>query len=628
MARSLGRREFMKGGGAAAAALVLPQLVHPDNRGPRKPNIILLLADDLGYAETGCYGQQKIRTPNLDRLAAEGLRFTQHYSGSTVCAPSRCCLLTGRHTGHACIRDNGELPTEGQQAIPPDTLTVARMLQRAGYATAAIGKWGLGGPGTSGEPNLQGFDHWFGYLCQRVAHNYYPTHLWRNGEKVVLPGHEPGNLTGRQYAPDLLVEEALQFIRAHDTGPFFLYYPTIVPHLALQVPDDALVEYRGQWPDPPYDGQRGYLPHPTPRAAYAAMVTRMDRDIGRILDLLRELGLDDNTLIMFSSDNGPTFDVGGADSNFFASTGLLRGRKCDLFEGGIRVPLIARWRGRVRPGTTTAHVSASWDILPTLAEIAGVAAPENIDGTSFLPTLLGRPGQQRHDYLYWEYRARGGNQAVRMGRWKGIRRGIGTRRDAPLELYDLEVDVGETRDVAAQHPEIVKRVTEIMRTARTESEHFPLPPPPPPLSDLPVIPKDDWRLVRADSESAFNGKVGALAFDGDPATHWHTQWQGASPGHPHEIVIDLGRRRRIVGFRYQPRTDGGVNGMILAYEFRMSDDPERWGPPLAKGEFAPAAYEQEVLFTPTAGRYVALRSLSAVGGRPFACVAELSVLGQ
>ena len=643
----LDRREFLGRTCAAAAALAMPRLALAQTESPRRPNIIYILADDLGYAELGCYGQSKIRTPNLNRLAAQGVRFTQHYSGSTVCAPSRCCLLTGQHSGHAYIRDNGELPTEGQRAIPADTMTLGRVLQRAGYKTAVIGKWGLGGPGSSGEPNRQGFDHWFGYLCQRHAHNHYPTFLWRNGEKIPLPANpefaahqrlqeEPGDIqdyaqySGRQYAPDLMRAEALEFIRANRERPFFLYFATTIPHLALQVPDDSLRDYQGQWPETPYLGQRGYLPHPAPRAAYAAMVTRMDRDIGQMLALLDELGLAEDTLVVFSSDNGATFDVGGYDPPFFAGTGELRGHKANLYEGGIRVPLVARWPGHIAPGGTSEHVCASWDLLPTLAAAAGARAPSDIDGMSFLPALQGRGHQPEHDYLYWEFRSGGGSQAVRMGKWKGIRRDLARNQATRVELYDLSKDPGEKDDLAAEHAQIVKRIETIMRAARTESEHFPLPAPPSPssASDTRVIPNDNWRVVRVSSESRFNGKVGQNAIDGDRATHWHTQWKDARPGHPHEIVIDLGQPRQIVGFRYQPRTDGGVNGTIRKYELFVSDHPGSFGPAVARGEFERATAEQEVLFSETSGRYVCLRSSSEINGQPFACVAELTLLGH
>ncbi|MHC4211358.1 MAG: arylsulfatase [Planctomycetota bacterium] len=448
----------------------------------RKPNIVFILADDLGWAELGCYGQTKIRTPSIDRIAAEGIRFTQHYSGSPVCAPSRCVLLTGLHTGHAFVRDNREQggwgpdEPEGQLELPAGTVTVGRLLQQAGYATAAIGKWGLGGPGSSGEPNRQGFDHWYGYLCQRVAHNHYPTHLWRNGRREELDGNVWGNLTGPQYAHDLMAAEALRFIEQNRDGPFFLYLAFTIPHLAIQVPDDALAEYRGAWPDPPYEGGKGYLPHPAPRAGYAAMVTRMDRDVGRILDLLRRLDLDRNTIVMFSSDNGATYDIGGADSPFFDSAGPLRGRKGSVWEGGLRVPLVARWPGRIAPGRGTDHVSAFWDLLPTLMDLAAAETPADLDGISYAPTLLGDRPQRRHAYLYWEFPSKGysGQQAVRVGDFKGVRRRM-HKGNTAVALYNLADDIGERTDVAALHPEVVQRMEQIMRDAHAPSRRFPMP---------------------------------------------------------------------------------------------------------------------------------------------------------
>ncbi len=486
----------MKAAGVGVAGMTLPQLTLGSTAKPKTPNIIYILADDLGYGELGCYGQQKIETPNIDRLAAEGMRFTQHYSGSPVCAPSRCTLLTGKHTGHAYIRDNYEIggwgpdEPEGQLHLPAGTPTLGRLLQQSGYATCAVGKWGLGGPESTGHPNKQGFDHWYGYLCQRVAHNYYPTHLWRNDKKHMLDGNPyfrahqridapPKDASGydrfrgKQYAPDLMIDEALGFIRKNKDAPFFLYYATPVPHAAIQVPEDSLRRYAGRWDDEPYLGHKGYLPHPSPRAGYAAMISRMDRDVGRIMTQLKELGLDKDTIVMFSSDNGPTFN-GGTDSRFFNSAGPLRGLKCDLYDGGIRVPLIARWPGRVAPNSTSDHVSAFWDVLPTVAGIVGAETPDDIDGISLLPTLLGTGKQREHPHLYWEYRSRGGGQALRTGRWKGLRLKLAKSDDAPVELYDLQSDIGEKNNLADKHPDIVKRIKELMKTARTESEHFPL----------------------------------------------------------------------------------------------------------------------------------------------------------
>ncbi len=494
--RKIDRRRFLGALGAGAASLPLLLTENRCSRSSRLPNIIFILADDLGYGEVGCYGQTRIRTPNIDRLAAAGIRFMQFYSGSPVCAPSRCVLLTGQHTGHAYIRDNDEmgergdvwhdLSLEGQRPLLPGTSTIGTFLQDQGYATAAIGKWGLGGPGSSGEPNRQGFDLFYGYLCQRIAHNYYPTYLWRNGEKQILEGNtyfyphqkfpmdkDPGDreaykpYMGRQYSMDLMTEEALTFIKANRSRPFFLYFASAIPHAALQVPEDSLKEYEGAFPETPYLGDKGYLPHPTPRAAYAAMVTRLDREVGRIAARLDELGIGRNTLVMFSSDNGPTFN-GGTDSAFFRSAGPLRGLKASLYEGGIRIPFIARWPGRIRPGSVSSHAAAFWDVLPTLGDILGLKSPPNIDGVSFLPTLLGHQERQApHDTLYWEY---SGGQAVRFGDWKAVR----VRVDAPIELYNLKEDIGEKHDVAAERPDITEKIKGIMTSARIESDLFPL----------------------------------------------------------------------------------------------------------------------------------------------------------
>ena len=467
----------------------------------KQPNIIFILADDLGYGDLGCYGQEKIKTPNLDRMAAEGMRFTQHYSGSTVCAPARCVLLTGKHTGHAYIRDNDEMADrgdvwhdpnlEGQRPLPPNSYTIPIMLQKAGYTTAAIGKWGLGGPDSTGEPNKQGFDLFYGYLCQRVAHNYYPTHLWKNGRKHILEGNnyffphqrlagdkDPydrasyAQYSGQQYSVDLMTKEAIGFIRNNRHRPFFLYLAYTVPHVALQVPEDSLKEYEGVFPETPYKGEKGYLPHRTPRAAYAAMITRMDRDIGRIMALLKDLGLDENTVVFFSSDNGPTFN-GGADSEFFKSAGLLRGLKCDLYEGGIRVPLIARWPGKIEASTTADHICAFWDVMPTLADITAAQTPDDIDGISFLPTLSGNGSQKKHSYLYWEYCSRP-SQALRMGEWKGIRLNVYKDSNGPIELYNLKNDIGEKHNVANRHPEVVAKIEKYLKTAHTPSKYFPM----------------------------------------------------------------------------------------------------------------------------------------------------------
>jgi len=434
------------------------------------------MADDLGYAELGCYGQKKIKTPNIDKLAAEGMMFTQHYSGNPVCAPSRCTLMTGLHTGHAQIRANKEVGGKagwvlgstigGQWPLEAGTVTVAGILKDAGYTTGAFGKWGLGIVGTTGDPNKQGFDHFFGYICQRQAHTFYPNHLWRDGEVEWIEANKDGK--EQVYSHDLISQEALKFVRTNKDRPFFLYVPFTIPHMALQVPEDSLAEYRGKWPDPPYKGDKGYFAHPNPRACYAAMVTRMDKDVGRIMSLLKELALDDNTLVIFTSDNGPTFN-GGSDSAFFESAKPLRGLKGSVYEGGIRVPYIARWPGRIKAAGTSNHISAFWDFLPTCCELTGKDPPQDIDGISMLPTLLGRDQEQKkHEYMYWELR---GQQAIRMGKWKALRLKPGRK----IELYDLDSDIAESNDLADGHPEIVAEMAKIFRTSRTESEVFPLP---------------------------------------------------------------------------------------------------------------------------------------------------------
>jgi arylsulfatase A len=478
MEAKMKRRDFIKAASYGIAALTLSRYTNTIQAGQRKkkPNIVYIMADDLGYAELGCYGQKKIRTPNIDKLAAEGMKFTQHYSGNPVCAPSRCSLMTGLHTGHAQIRANKQVGGDagwvlgstigGQWPIRADTVTVAKILKKAGYTTGAFGKWGLGRAGTTGDPNKQGFDHFYGYICQRQAHTYYPNHLWRDGKIEWLDANKDGQ--EKVYSHDLIAAEALKFIKADKDRPFFLYVPFTIPHVALQVPEDSLAEYRGKWPDPPYKGDKGYFPHPNPRACYAAMVTRMDRDVGRIMALLKELALDDNTLVIFTSDNGPTFN-GGTDSAFFESAKPFRGLKASVYEGGIRVPYIARWPGRIKAGSVNDHISAFWDFLPTCCELTGVEPPKDIDGISMLPTLLGQDQRQKeHKYLYWELR---GQQAIRMGKWKAVRLKPGRK----IELYDLDSDIAESKDLADEHPEIVAEMAEIFRTGRTKSEVFPLP---------------------------------------------------------------------------------------------------------------------------------------------------------
>ncbi len=485
------------------AAAGLRGAAETDAAAARPPNIVFILADDLGYGDLGCYGQRTIRTPELDRLAAGGMRFTRHYGGSPVCAPSRCVLLTGRHPGNAFIRDNREVggwdSGLGQLPLPATTGTVAAALKAAGFATGAFGKWGLGGVGTSGDPLKTGFDRFFGHNDQRHAHNYYPQYLIDDGDRLPLPGNsavetrpsaplpqgadpaDPASyagFSGAAYAPDLCRERALDFIRSHRDRPFFLFYPTTVPHLALQPPADALAEYPQELDEKPYTGGKGYLPHPRPRAAYAAMITRMDRDIASLTGLIRELGLEKDTLVVFTSDNGATFDVGGADSGFFGSTGGLRGNKGSVYEGGVRVPLIACWPGRIPAGRISDRVTGFEDWLPTLLELAGAARhlPPGVDGVSFAPTLLGGE-QPPRPFLYREFAGSGGQQSVLAGDWKLVRRNLMAKGGAQptLELFNLVEDPLEQGNVAEQHPAEVGRLLEIARREHSPSPVFPIP---------------------------------------------------------------------------------------------------------------------------------------------------------
>jgi arylsulfatase A-like enzyme len=430
------------------------------------------------------------------------MRFKRNYSGNAVCAPSRCVLMTGKHPGHAYVRNNKSVEPEGQQPIPSGEITLAELLAEAGYATGAFGKWGLGPTGSEGDPNDQGFDRFFGYNCQAHAHSYYPATLWSDKERVALrndppvPGHaslpagaDPADprsydrFKGRDYAPDRINEQALDFIRKHKDRPFFLYYPTIIPHVALHVPDEEMEPYLAEgWNDPPFTRSRGqgYTPHFTPRAAYAAMISRMDQYVGHVLDLLEELGLEENTVVIFTSDNGTTHLQDEVDFEFFDSVKPLRGLKGSLFEGGVRVPLIVRWPGRVPANSTSDFVTGFEDWIPTVLDLTGakVQRPSGLDGLSIAPTLLGRD-QPGRPFLYREFTGYGGQQAVWMGPWKGIRRNM-LRRNNPepmkISLYHLESDPSETIDGAAQHPHVLERIRQIMRSQHTPSEVFPFPP--------------------------------------------------------------------------------------------------------------------------------------------------------
>lgn len=457
-----------------------------ENKSADKPNVIYILADDLGYGDLGCYGQTMIQTPNIDRLAAQGMLFTQHYSGCTVSAPSRSTLLTGQHTGHTPIRGNRELvDQEGQLPLPAETYTMAEMFKDAGYSTGAFGKWGLGYPGSEGDPNNQGFDEFYGYNCQRQAHRYYPKHLWHNQEKVILEGNDFVNTV--VYAPDVIQEQTLKYIKEQASAgtPFFAYMAIVQPHAELIAPEDEILEmYRGRFEETPFVSphaaaeygsenfdEKYYASQPEPRAVYAAMVTRIDKYVGEVIETLDELGIADNTIVIFSSDNGNHVEA-GHDPEYFDSNGISRGHKRDLTEGGIRTPMIVRWSGTVEAGSTTDHISAFWDVMPTMAEIAGLEPLTTTDGISMVGTLVG--GEQvQHPHLYWEYAMGKGGMAVRMDQWKAVRMGLNKKPNAPIELYDVIADPSESRDVATDHPEVIAQIEAIMAAEHIPSSTFP-----------------------------------------------------------------------------------------------------------------------------------------------------------
>jgi len=430
----------------------------------RNPNIILILADDLGYGDLSCYGQNKFETPNIDQLAAEGIKFTQHYAGSTVCAPSRCSLMTGLHTGHAQIRGNKAVKPEGQAPMRAGTVTISTLLRQAGYVTGMFGKWGLGSPGSDSDPALF-FDEFYGYNCQSEAHNYYPNHLWHNKDKVILDG--------KSYSYDLIMQAALDFIRTNIGRPFFCYMPVTIPHASMHAPKELHDNYRLLYPQfESIIGRYAGADVVNPIAAFAAMVEHLDDSVNQIMRLIKNLGIEEQTIVMFTSDNGPHRE-GGHDPDFWNSNGILRGIKRDLYEGGIRVPLIVRWPNKIKPGSTSEHISAFWDMLPTICDIAGIGKPDNIDGISMLPTFLGEY-QQKHDFLYWEFTEQGGKQAIRKGNFKAIKLDVLKNPDADIELFNLENDIQESKNIANQHPDISETMGLLFQTARTESKEFPL----------------------------------------------------------------------------------------------------------------------------------------------------------
>ena len=448
---------------AALSPMCCGQQAASQQAASQQPNIIYILLDDAGYGDLGCYGQEKLKTPHMDRLATEGMRFTQHYSGSTVCAPTRSCLMTGQHTGHTPIRGNGNAKNEPERVFPigEGVATIASLLSSKGYATGAFGKWGLGGPGSTSDALALGFDHFTGFYSQAFAHDFYPRWLWRDGQKL--------ELDREHYAHTVYMDDALAFVRANKEEPFFCYLPVTIPHAAMQAPPDYHERFRKLYPEfdkvvGKYSGDARQTKVENPIAGFAAMMTKMDDDVGALLALLAELKIDKNTIVMLSSDNGPHLE-GGHRPKFWNSNGPFQGHKRSLYDGGIRVPMVARWPGHIAAGSTTSHISAHWDLFPTICELAHLPQPKNIDGISMVATLTGRTDQQEHEYLYWEFYEAGGKRALRMGKWKAVRNNLRDQPDAPMELYDITTDLEERNDVALANPTVVARARRYFQQA-------------------------------------------------------------------------------------------------------------------------------------------------------------------
>ena len=598
------------------------------------PNIVYVLADELGYYELSCLGNPNILTPNLDRMAQEGMRFTQYLAGSCVCAPTRACLMTGKHSGHTSVRSNG-----GGTPLRADEQTVAALLKQRGYATGGFGKWGCGGRGSTGVPESHGFDTFVGYYDQVHAHSYYPAYLIENSRELPLKGNAGGR-SGETYSHTVIVDRAMQFIRDNHDQPFFCYMPVTPPHGMFDIPSE----------DPAW---KLYEDKPWPEEArrYAAMVSMLDRQVGELLALLKELQLDDNTLVLFSGDNG------GADyfrskehprgfhgANVHPKTGVeFRGKKGNLYEGGLRVPMIARWPGRIAPNTVTDHLCYFPDFLPTATELAGANTPDDVDGISMLATLLGEQ-QADHEYLYWEI---GGQIAVRHKHYKAIKAG----RQQAWQLFDLSEDISEANDIAADRPEILKKML-----AMAEQAHEPVREGTFANRDLHekdrrakwgknqprrsrqrtvtkfrlptkgMLTNDGWKVTKASSESSSNGKVAANAIDGKPRTIWHSRWQDGLAKHPHELIIDLGKSVEVRGLSYLARQDNGWNGTIKECEFAISDTADSWPNAANKATLAKTKKAQSMPCQPTTGRYIRLRILSEINGGPWASIADLGVI--
>ncbi len=606
------------------ALLLLPSL-----HAAPKPNIVYIMCDELGYYEPSFMGSKTIKTPRIDRLAAEGVWFTQALAGSSVCAPTRCVLMTGKHSGHTSVRVNG-----GGTPMRAEEQTIASLLKAGGYATGGFGKWGCGGRGSTGVPERHGFNVFLGYYDQVHAHSYYPPYIIRNSKEVLLPGNKGGS-TGTQYSHYVIFEESLKFIRANKNKPFFCYLPITPPHGIFDIPDSdpAWADYKDKnWPEP--------------ARRYAAMVGMVDRQVGQVLDLLKELKLDENTIVFFCGDNGgnnyfktPTHPRGLHSANKHPATGVeFRGGKGNLYEGGLRIPMAIRWPGKIKPGRVSDHLWYFPDVMPTLAEITGTRAVNDTDGISILPELLGKK-QPQHKYLYWEL----GNQtAVRMGDWKAVR----PRPNTPWELYNLKQDISEANNVADANPKILAQIKahaaaahepavegtfpdranhEKDRRAKYGSTRPPQRPGKAKWNAKGLLPNKHFKIIHASSENAGNSKFARNAIDGNANTIWHTQFSPEIKKHPHEIIIDLGREHILTGFRILARQDAGWNGTIKEIEITISNDPKQFDAPALKAELKKTKSPQDLKCAEAKGRFIRIRALSEINAGPWASIAEFGV---
>ncbi|MEO1524955.1 MAG: sulfatase-like hydrolase/transferase [Planctomycetota bacterium] len=613
-----------------------------------QPNVVYIMSDELAYYELSLMGNDKLRTPNIDRMAAEGIYFTDALAGAPVCAPLRCALMTGKHMGHASVRAN-----DGGTPLRAGEATIASMLKAKGYATGGFGKWGCGGRDSTGVPERHGFDEFFGYYDQVHAHSFYTPYLIRNSEEVPLKGNLGGR-SGETYSHYEIMDRAFEFIRANKDRPFFCYLPITPPHGMYDIPaDDPAWELYGDadWMKDESVSQDA--------KNYAAMVSLVDRNVGETLALLKELGLEENTIVFFAGDNGgqdrfksKSHPRGYFGPNVNPKTGVaFRGGKGNLYEGGLKIPSMVRWPGKIQAGRVSDLTFFQPDIFPTIAELVGADPPADVDGLSILPELLGEKAagrsQDQHDHLYWEY---GQQVAVRVGQMKGIR----PRADSAWELYDLSTDPSEANNLAEAKPEWVARMKKIAQAShepvqagtyldpnRTRHERDrkakwgDAKPPTKPrkakntISSKATVPADQVKLVRFSSENTGNQRLARNAIDQDANTVWHSNFAGVVNEHPHELVLDLGKPRRINGFRYLARQDGGWNGAFADTEFYVSDSSDEFAKPVAKTTFGKVREVQTIsLAEPVEGRYVLIRILSEVNGNAWASAADIAVVTQ